>query len=80
MTPKYSEKRKQAAQEFIENELKIKDKIDIKSSKMSQGSPILWIELDDIETAEMLQHQANRMRNFNGQAIMFPPPRNYIQV
>ena len=71
--PKYSEQRKQLAQDFIERELKLKDKIEIKSSKMSQGSPILWIELEDIETAEMLQHQASRMRNPNGQAIIYPP-------
>ena len=63
----------------MEKELKIMDKIAIKSSKMSQGLPILWIELEDIETAEMLPHQANRMRNPNGQAIMYPP-RNYTQV
>ena len=77
--PKYSEQRKQVAQDLIERELKIKDKIEIKSSKMSQGSPIPWIELEDIEIAEMLQHQASRMRNPNGQAIMYPP-RNYTQV
>ena len=29
--PKYSEQRKQVAQDFIERELKIKDKIEIKS-------------------------------------------------
>ena len=63
----------------MKQELKISDPIVIKSSKMSQGSPILWIELEDIETAEMLQHQANRMRNPNGQAIMYPP-RNHILV
>ena len=47
---------------------------------MSQGSPILWIELEDIETAEMLQHQANRMRNPNGQAIMYPPQELYPSI
>ena len=51
--PKYAEIRKNAATEFLDKELKISTSINIVSTKMSQGSPIMWIELDDIDKAEM---------------------------
>ena len=47
---------------------------------MSQGSPIVWIELEDTDTAEMLMRQSARIRNPDGKAIMFPPQELYPTI
>ena len=40
---------------------------------MSQTSPIMWIELEDSQTADMIMRQAAKVQNPNGKAIMYPP-------
>ena len=72
--PYYSEMRKEAAAEFITKELKLQPPT-IMSTKMSQSSPIMWIEVQDSDTADMLMRQSAKIRNPNGQAIMYHPPR-----
>ena len=46
--------RKMATIDFLEKELKVKDATII-SSKLSSTSSILWIEVQNIETAEWIQ-------------------------
>ena len=67
----YSDIRKEAAAEFITKELKLQPPTII-STKMSQSSPIIWIEVQDSDTADMLMRQSAKIRNPNGQAIMYP--------
>ena len=40
---------------------------------MSQSSPILWIEVDDCDTADMIIRQSAKIRNPDAKAIMYPP-------
>ena len=40
---------------------------------MSQSSPILWMEVDDYTTADMIIKQSAKVRNPDGKAIMYPP-------
>ena len=77
--PKYAEIRRTAATEFLDKELKINTHINIISTKMSQGSPIMWIELEDSHTAEMLMRQSARIRNPDSKAIMYPPKNFTLQ-
>ena len=70
--PKYSDIRKEAAAEFLAKELKLHPPTII-STKMSQSSPIMWIELQDSDTADMLMRQSAKIRNRDGIAIMYPP-------
>ena len=74
--PKYSDIRKAAAREFLDKEFKISTHLNILSTKKFQTSPILWIELEDIKTADMLIRQSAKIRNPDGEAIMYPPPKN----
>ena len=71
--PKYSDIIKAAAREFLDKELKINTHLNILSTKKSQTSPILWIELEDSETADMLIRQSAKIRNPDGKAIMYHP-------
>ena len=73
--PKYSDIRKEAAKEFLYKELKLNSDKKIISTKMSQSSPILWIEVDDHTTADMIIKQSAKVHNPYGRAIMYPPPR-----
>ena len=77
--PKYSDIRKAAAIEFLDKELKINTHLNILSTKKSQTSPILWIELEDSDTADMLIRQSAKNRNPDGKAIMYPPKNSSLQ-
>ena len=55
--PKYSNIRKIATTEFIDKELKLTN-INIISSKMSLSSPILWIEVDNSDIADIIIRQS----------------------
>ena len=72
--PKYSNIRKEAAKEFLDKELKINTDIKIVSTKISQASPILWIEREDYTIADMILKQSAKVCNPDGRAIMYPPP------
>merc|ERR1712243_56267 len=63
--------RKMAALDFLENELKVKDATII-SSKLSNTSPILWIEVQNEEIAEHIQKQSSHFER-EARAIMYPP-------
>ena len=63
--------RKMAALDFLDKELKVKDATII-SSKLSNTSPILWIEVQSEETANFIQKQSEYYKR-EAQAIMYPP-------
>ena len=75
--PKYSDTRKEAAKELLDKELKINTDLKIISTKMSQSSPILWIELEDHNTADMIIKQSAKVRNPDSRAILYPPMNFY---
>merc|ERR1712243_35529 len=75
--PQYSEIRKRAAEEFLEKELKITT-TEIKFSKLSNTSPILWIEVQDSDTVDSIIRQSTYFKR-DAKAIMYPPPKNYSQ-
>ena len=61
--------RKEAAKEFLDKELKITTDINIISTKISQTSPLLWIELEDYTIADIILKQSAKVRNPDGRAI-----------
>ena len=63
--------RKMAALDFLEKELKITNATII-SSKLSSTSSILWIEVQNIETAEWIQKQSSYYKR-ESWATMYPP-------
>lgn len=77
--PKYRAIRKESAAEFLANELKLHPPTII-STKMSQTSAILWIELEDRDTADMIMRQSAKIRNPNGIAIMYPPQELFPSI
>ena len=67
-----------ATAEFLDKELKLTN-INIISSKMSLSSPILWIEVNDSYTADMLSRQSAKIRS-KAKAIMYPPQELYPTI
>ena len=47
---------------------------------MSQSSPILWIEVDDCDTADMIVRQSAKIHNPNAKAIMYPPQELFPSI
>ena len=47
---------------------------------MSQSSPILWIEVEDSTTADMIIKQSAKVRNPDGKAIMYPPQELFPSI
>ena len=47
---------------------------------MSPSSPILWIELEDSDTADMIIRQSAKIRNPDGIAIMYPPQELFPSI
>ena len=78
--PKYSDIRNEAAREFLDKELKVNTYLNIISTKMSQSSPILCIEIEDSDTADMLIKQSAKIRNPDGKAIMYPPQELFPSI
>ena len=70
--------RKTLAQEFLEHELKITD-AKIISSKMSTNSDILWIEVENSDTAERIIKQSARTHT-KARGIMYPPTELYATI
>ena len=67
-----------AALDFLENELKITTATII-SSKLSNTSPILWIEVQSEEMAENIQKQSSILKR-EARAIMYPPPEFFRTI
>ena len=70
--------RKMAALDFLENELKVTTATII-SSKLSNTSPILWIEVQSEEMAEHIQKQSSLFKR-EARAIMYPPPEFFRTI
>ena len=47
---------------------------------MSQSFPILWIEVEDYDMADMIIKQSAKIRNPNGKAIMYPPQELFPSI
>merc|ERR1712240_342651 len=67
-----------AALDFLENELKVTTATII-SSKLSNTSPILWIEVQSEEMAEHIQKQSSLFKR-EARAIMYPPPEFFRTI
>ena len=78
--PKYSDTRKAAAREFLEKKLKLNTYLNIISTRMSQTSSILWIEVEDSDTADMIIRQSAKIHNPDGKAIMYPPQELFPSI
>merc|ERR1712240_484375 len=64
--------------EFLEKELKVTKAV-ITSSKLSTTSDILWIQVDNEQTAIDIQKQTATLRR-EARAIMYPPPEYFRTI
>ena len=70
---RYSELRRNAAKEFMTNELKFNQEVIIVSTKLSKNSPILWVELNSAEDVDSILMHSSKVWNLQAKAIMYPP-------